>query len=99
MRAAQRAMLADLDSDRINAVLVLTDGRNEYPPDNDLDRLLRDLDAGRLERSVRVFTVAFSDQADFGTLTKIATAAKATSHDARDPAVIDKVMVSVISDF
>ncbi|MET7654790.1 substrate-binding and VWA domain-containing protein [Streptomyces sp. NPDC005486] len=99
VRAAQRAMLADLDSDRINAVVVLTDGRNEYPPDNDLDGLLRDLDAGQLERSVRVFTVAFSDQADFGTLTKIATATKATSYDARDPAVIDKVMVSVISNF
>ncbi|MGW0877027.1 substrate-binding domain-containing protein [Streptomyces sp. NPDC002740] len=99
VRAAHQKMLADLDTDRINAVVVLTDGRNEYPPDNDLDALLRDLDAAQLERSVRVFTVAFSDQADFGTLTKIATATKATSYDARDPAVIDKVMVSVISNF
>lgn len=99
VRAAQKEMLADLDTDRINAVVVLTDGRNEYPPDNDLDALLRDLDASQLERSVRVFTVAFSGQADFGTLTKIATATKATSYDARDPAVIDKVMVSVISNF
>ncbi|MFE1291448.1 substrate-binding domain-containing protein [Streptomyces sp. NPDC058751] len=99
VRAAHQKMLADLDADRINAVVVLTDGRNEYPPDNDLDALLRDLDAGRLERSVRVFTVAFSGQADFGTLTKIATATEATSYDARDPAVIDKVMVSVISNF
>ncbi|MFD3311555.1 substrate-binding domain-containing protein [Streptomyces sp. NPDC058694] len=99
VRAAQKEMLADLDTDRINAVVVLTDGRNEYPADNDLDALLRDLDASQLERSVRVFTVAFSGQADFGTLTKIATATKATSYDARDPAVIDKVMVSVISNF
>lgn len=99
VRAAHREMLADLDTDRINAVVVLTDGRNEYPADNDLDALVRDLDAGRLERSVRVFTVAFSDQADFGALTKIATVTKATSYDARDPAVIDKVMVSVISNF
>ncbi|WP_328687914.1 substrate-binding and VWA domain-containing protein [Streptomyces phaeochromogenes] len=99
VRAAQKEMLADLDTDRINAVVVLTDGRNEYPADNDLDALLRDLDASQLERSVRVFTVAFSGQADFGTLTKIAAATKATSYDARDPAVIDKVMVSVISNF
>lgn len=99
VRAAHQKMLADLDTDRINAVVVLTDGRNEYPADNDLDALLRDLDASHLERSVRVFTVAFSGQADFGTLTKIATATKATSYDARDPAVIDKVMVSVISNF
>ncbi|MEV2235709.1 substrate-binding domain-containing protein [Streptomyces phaeochromogenes] len=99
VRAARKEMLAELDADRINAVVVLTDGRNEYPADNDLDALLRDLDASQLERSVRVFTVAFSGQADFGTLTKIATATKATSYDARDPAVIDKVMVSVISNF
>ncbi|MFD3380031.1 MULTISPECIES: substrate-binding domain-containing protein [unclassified Streptomyces] len=99
VRAAQKEMLADLDTDRINAVVVLTDGQNEYPADNDLDALLRDLDASQLERSVRVFTVAFSGQADFGTLTKIASATKATSYDARDPAVIDKVMVSVISNF
>jgi Ca-activated chloride channel family protein len=99
VRAAQQQMLADLDTERINAVVVLTDGKNEYPADNDLDALLRDLDAGRLERSVRVFTVAFSEEADFDTLTGIATATKATSYDARDPAVIDKVMVSVISNF
>jgi Ca-activated chloride channel family protein len=99
VRAAQQEMLENLDSDRINAVVVLTDGKNEYPADNDLDALLRDLDADELERSVRVFTVAFSEAADFDTLTKIASATKATSYDARDPAVIEKVMVSVISNF
>ncbi|MEU6198171.1 extracellular solute-binding protein [Streptomyces sp. NPDC047061] len=99
VRAAQQAALADLDTNRINAVVVLTDGKNEYPADNDLGALLKDIDATHLERSVRVFTVAFSDQADFDTLSKISAATKATSYDARDPAVIDKVMVSVISNF
>ncbi|MFD5629101.1 substrate-binding domain-containing protein [Streptomyces sp. NPDC127072] len=99
VRAAQQAVLADLDTGRINAVVVLTDGKNEYPADNDLDSLLSDIDATQLERSVRVFTVAFSDQADFDTLSDISAATKATSYDARDPAVIDKVMVSVISNF
>ncbi|MEU3750545.1 MULTISPECIES: vWA domain-containing protein [Streptomyces] len=99
VRAAQRAVLAELDTDRINAVVLLTDGRNEYPADNDLDSLLRDIDAKNLERSVRVFTVAFSEQADFTVLQKIAKASKADAYDARDPAVIDKVMRSVISNF
>ncbi|WP_416985410.1 substrate-binding domain-containing protein [Streptomyces sp. T028] len=99
VRAAQQAALSDLDTSRINAVVVLTDGRNEYPADNDLDALLSDIDATQLERSVRVFTVAFSGQADFDTLSEISAATKATSYDARDPAVIDKVMVSVISNF
>ncbi|MFD4373900.1 substrate-binding domain-containing protein [Streptomyces sp. NPDC058486] len=99
VRAAQRAVLAELDTDRINAVVLLTDGRNEYPADNDLDSLLRDIDAKNLERSVRVFTVAFSEQADFAALEKIAKASRADAYDARDPAVIDKVMLSVISNF
>ncbi|MEU6164723.1 vWA domain-containing protein [Streptomyces tanashiensis] len=99
VRAAQRAVLADLDTDRINAVVLLTDGRNEYPADNDLASLLRDIDAKNLERSVRVFTVAFSEQADFATLEEIAKASKADAYDARDPALIDKVMLSVISNF
>ncbi|MFB7512808.1 substrate-binding domain-containing protein [Streptomyces sp. NPDC056144] len=99
VRAAQRAVLGELDTDRINAVVLLTDGRNEYPADNDLDSLLSDIDARNMERSVRVFTVAFSEQADFEALEKIAEASKADAYDARDPAVIDKVMLSVISNF
>ena len=30
-------LLDDLDPDKINAIVILTDGRNEYPPDSDLD--------------------------------------------------------------
>src|SRR6185312_14454849 len=41
-RAADQYMRERLDVNRINAVVLLTDGRNEYPADNDKSRLLRD---------------------------------------------------------
>jgi len=99
IRAAQQRMLGELAADRINAVVVLSDGKNEYPDDNDLDALLRDLDAANLERSVRVFPVAFGDKADLDTLTRIGKASKGVAYDARNPAAIDKVFLSVLSNF
>jgi Ca-activated chloride channel homolog len=98
-RAAQQKLLADVDPDRINAVVVLTDGKNEYQKDNDLDGLLRDLDAASLETSVRVFTIAYGDKADIETLRKISKASRAAAYDAHDPASIDTVLINVISNF
>jgi Ca-activated chloride channel homolog len=99
IRAAQQHMLTELSPDRINAVVVLTDGQNEYPPDDDLPALLRDIDASSLERSVRVFAIAFGEQSDLEVLEEIATASRAAAYDARDPATIDQVFISVISNF
>jgi hypothetical protein len=39
-------MRADADPDKINAVVLLTDGRNEDPRNNDLEGLLRGLTEG-----------------------------------------------------
>lgn len=99
VRAAHQHMLEDLATDRINAVVVLTDGRNEYPRDNDLDMLLGDIDAADLERSVRVFSIAFGEDSDLDTLTRIGRASKAAAYDAQDPSTINDVFVSVLSNF
>ena len=98
-RAAQQKLLSTVDPEKINAVVLLTDGKNEYPKDNDLDGLLRDLDANNLENSVRVFTIAYGEKADLDTLKKISTASRAAAYDARNPSSIDDVLVSVISNF
>jgi Ca-activated chloride channel family protein len=98
-RAAQQKLLASATPDRINAVVVLTDGKNEYPKDNDLDGLLRDLDANNLENSVRVFTIAYGDAADLNTLKRISSASRAAAYDARNPISINDVLVNVISNF
>jgi Ca-activated chloride channel family protein len=98
-RAAQQAMAARAEADRINAVVVLTDGKNEFSRDNDLDALLADLDASNLENPVRVFTIAYGEKADLDTLREISNASRAAAYDARDPATIDKVLVNVLSNF
>jgi len=89
-------MRQQLDPDRINGVVVLTDGRNEDPGNQDLDGLLRYLDS---ELNVRVFPIAYGADADLQTLTRIAQASRAAVYDASDPTTIAKVFVSVISNF
>jgi Ca-activated chloride channel family protein len=98
-RAAQRKLLSVADPGRINAVVLLTDGRNEYPRDDSLDQLVKDLDASQLENSVRVFTIAYGEQADFEVLQKISRASRAAAYDARDASTIDNVLTNVISNF
>ena len=99
LRAAQRAMLDDLDPDKINAIVILTDGRNEYPPDTDLDSLVEQLGGESLDTSVRVFPIGYSTAADKDALVRVAEASSAAYYDASDPATIDKVLTSVLSNF
>jgi Ca-activated chloride channel family protein len=87
---------AQLDPDRINGVVLLSDGRNEDPRNQDLDGLLRFLDS---ELNVRVFPIAYGGDADLKTLTRIAQASRAAVYDASDPTTIANVFVSVISNF
>ncbi|WP_405098881.1 substrate-binding domain-containing protein [Micromonospora sp. NBC_01412] len=98
VRAAHRQLLASYDPDRINAVVVLTDGKNEYPKDSDLARLLKDI-ALDPNRPVKVFCVAFDLESDFATLDKIAKASAGKAFDARDPATIDEAFVKLVSSF
>ena len=99
LRAAQTAMLDDLEPDKINAIVILTDGRNEYPPDTDLDSLVQQLGGESLDTSVRVFPIGYSTAADKDALVRIAEASSAAYYDASDPATIDKVLTSVLSNF
>ena len=96
VRAAVGEMGRTLDSDKINAVVVLTDGRNEFPTDNDLGSLLRQLGG---ESTLRVFSIAYGEAADLDTLRKISEASHAAAYDATNPANIDKVFTAVLSNF
>lgn len=98
-RAAQQQLAGSADPSRINAVVVLTDGKNEYAKDNDLESLVRDVDTAEKEVPVRVFTVAYGGQADLGVLQRISSASRAAAYDAGDPTTIDKVLVNVLSNF
>ncbi|HOZ56861.1 MAG TPA: substrate-binding and VWA domain-containing protein [Nakamurella multipartita] len=97
-RTAAQTMNAEQQAGSINAVVVLTDGRNEYT-DNDLDGLLRELGASAQENGVRVFTIAYGPDADLATLQEISEASRAAAYDARNPTSIDKVFAAVLSNF
>ncbi len=98
-RAAQQKLAGSADPSRINAVVVLTDGKNEYAKDNNLDALVRDIDTTEKEIPVRVFTIAYGGQADLGVLQRISAASRGAAYDASDPTTIDKVLTNVLSNF
>ena len=86
----------------INAVVLLTDGKNEDARNNDLQGALARLGAGSEGASsqpVRLFTIAFGKDADPTALRRLAEATSATYYDSSDPKVIDQVFTNVISNF
>ncbi|MDR7273669.1 substrate-binding domain-containing protein [Catenuloplanes atrovinosus] len=98
-RAAVREMTARADPDRISAVILISDGENEYPADDNLETLLTGLSEQDPDRAVRVFTIAYGEEADAVTLGKISAATRALSYDATDPITIEAVMRDVLSNF
>jgi Ca-activated chloride channel homolog len=99
LRAAQKQMLGDLAKDRINAIVLLSDGQNEYPEDTNLDSLLKQLKGESVDTSVRVFTIGYGEGADPEALTAIAEASRGKYYEANDPSSIQKVLTSVLSNF
>ncbi|HEV2784016.1 MAG TPA: substrate-binding and VWA domain-containing protein [Actinophytocola sp.] len=103
-RAAHKAMLERLDTKLINAIVLLSDGENHEPgnPDpasQDLDLLLNEINADRLENSVRIFTIPYSKEGHKEVLERIAVASKAGTYPASNPFDIEDVFVSVFRNF
>jgi Ca-activated chloride channel homolog len=90
------------DATKINAVVLLTDGRNEDPNNRDVERLLTDLRAaseGQSSRPVRIFPIAYGKDADLAVLKRIAEATNAAAYDASNPSTIVQVFTAVVSNF
>jgi Ca-activated chloride channel homolog len=98
-RKAVDEIRGQFDPKRINAVVVLTDGVNEYRKDDDLDGLKRDLDTEDERSRVRVFPIAYAADSDFTLLDGIAKVTTARAYKATDPKSIDKVLRDVVSNF
>jgi Ca-activated chloride channel homolog len=99
-RQAVGAMSTAADPDRINAVVLLTDGRNEYPPDTDLSSLIREIQVSENSAgAVRVFSIAYGQDADLETLRQVSEASRAAAYDATDPTSIERIFTAVISNF
>ena len=100
------AASAQYDASKINAVVFLTDGRNDDEnPQNDkaeYDTMISTLRAGSEGAAgtpVRVFTIGYGGDADSATLKAIAEATTAAYYDASNPATIDQVFTNVVSNF
>ena len=98
------ATAANRDPNAINAVVVLTDGRDS---DRGLkkDELLTQLTTQPDGAAVRVFTIAYgsgSDQDDNGrsVLQQIAEASGAAKYDAKDPyRITEELVAGIVSNF
>lgn len=97
-RASVQHLRARLSPDRINAVIFLTDGKNEHA-DRDLDGLLVYLASEDEEHRVRVFTIGYGQDADQATLKRIAEASRGAFYDASTPQTIERVFRDVVSNF
>lgn len=99
-------MVTQYDPTKINAVVLLTDGKNDDGDASDdrqqfsalLEKLRRGTE-GENAKSVRVFPIAYGSDADLDALTEIAEATNAAAYDASNPATITKVFTAVVSNF
>ncbi|MEO3928426.1 extracellular solute-binding protein [Micromonosporaceae bacterium B7E4] len=98
VRAAHRHMLDNYDRTRINAVVVLTDGKNEHATGGSLATLLRDVKLDPA-RPVKIFCIAFDQQSEFDPLDRISKASAGKAFNAQDPKDIDEAFVKLVSSF
>jgi Ca-activated chloride channel family protein len=96
-------MRAGYADDRINAVVLLTDGRNETDGSGITEsQMLETIDASdeiNNRTPVRVFPIAYGEDADMAALTQIADATDAAVYVASDPETVREVFNAVISNF
>ena len=95
-RDAFDAIARHTDPERINAVVLLTDGYNEDDHDNNQAALLARL---ATNPNVHVFTITYSNDADITTLRKIAQATNAWNFDARDTSDLADVVPRALASF
>jgi Ca-activated chloride channel homolog len=97
--AAFRAVKRSYAPDRLNIVVLLTDGINDDPTGGiGREELLRRLKAEQGNTPVRIITVAYGANADVQALRQIAEATGGLSYVSRDPRDILRVFTDAISE-
>jgi Mg-chelatase subunit ChlD len=95
--AAVRAQQRSWDPQRINAVLLLTDGRNDDDAGLSVDQLLQTLAAERdPRRPVPVIALAYGPDSDVSTLRRITDATAGSTYAAVDPRSISQVLLDAM---
>jgi Ca-activated chloride channel family protein len=96
--AAFRAVKRSYAPDRINIVVLLTDGINDDPGGGiDLRTLLARLKAEQGNQRVGIVTIAYGADADRNALRQISQVTGGRAYASRDPADIDRIFTDVIS--
>jgi Ca-activated chloride channel family protein len=96
--AQQRA--AEWDPDRINAIVLLSDGKNEtLEPTIDAQQMIANLDELHHHTPVLIFTLAYGADADVATLQSISSATGAHYYDATDPTKVGDVLGDLVTSF
>lgn len=86
-------------ADRVNAVVLLSDGRNDTRLPGSLTQLEAQLEQVHERTPVLVFTLAYGTHADTDTLEAIAKASGAHYSDATDPATVHDVLGDLVTSF
>jgi hypothetical protein len=99
--AAFNEVKASYEPGKVNSVVLLTDGRDEWPADTEpemtLDQLLDALRAGYdPARPVHVITIGIGPEADVDALSAIAEATNGTHHVAENPSDIQQVFLEAM---
>jgi Ca-activated chloride channel family protein len=90
----------DYDPDRINAIVLLSDGKNETEaPSTSAQQMLGTLEELHHSTPVLVFTLAYGADADVKTLQSISSATGAHYYDATDPTEVDEVLGDLVTSF
>jgi hypothetical protein len=95
--AAVRHVRQGWDPERVNSVVLLTDGRNDDADGIGLDRLLTALRAEVGDRPVPVITVAYGPDTDLAALRSIAEATGGSVYVSQDPRRINEVLQDALS--
>lgn len=88
------------DPDRINAIVLLSDGENDVnTPTTNADTMKSTLERLHHESPVLVFTLAYGKDADVEALKAIAGATGAHYYDATDPTTLREVLGDLVTSF
>ncbi|MBD3943050.1 VWA domain-containing protein [Microbacterium sp. NEAU-LLC] len=92
---------ASWSSDHINAIVLLSDGKNDTPnaPTIGADQMIADLKDMHHSTPVLVFTLAYGADADVPTLQSISSATGAHYYDATDPSKLEAVLGDLVTSF
>ncbi|MGL4174973.1 MAG: substrate-binding domain-containing protein [Dermatophilaceae bacterium] len=99
LAAAYRAVASRYRENRINAVVLLTDGKNETTGGLTLEALLAEVQRTYPTKPVHIITIGYGPDADNATLAKIAQASEGAAYKAATTADIAKVYSQALSNF